>query len=33
MGISLTYDDFLKGIKHMRKVDFPIERDPERGMA
>jgi hypothetical protein len=28
MGISLTYDDFLKGIKHMRKVDFPIERDP-----
>jgi hypothetical protein len=27
-GISLTYDDFLKGIKHMRKVDFPIERDP-----
>ena len=29
MGIQLTYDDFLKGIKHMRKVDFPIERDPE----
>ena len=28
MGISLTYDDFLKGIKHLRKVDFPIERDP-----
>jgi hypothetical protein len=28
MGISLTYDDFLKGIAHMRKVDFPIERDP-----
>ncbi len=28
MGISLTYDDFLKGIKHMRKVDFPIEREP-----
>ena len=27
-GISLTYDDFLKGIKHMRKVNFPIERDP-----
>ena len=27
-GISLTYDDFLKGIKHMGKVDFPIERDP-----
>jgi hypothetical protein len=29
MGISLTYDDFLKGISHLRKVDFPIERDPE----
>jgi hypothetical protein len=28
-GISLTYDDFLKGVKHMRKVDFPIQRDPE----
>ncbi len=28
MGISLTYDDFLKGIAHLRKVDFPIERDP-----
>jgi hypothetical protein len=27
-GISLTYDDFLKGIKHMHKVDFPLERDP-----
>ncbi len=29
MGISLTYDDFLKGIAHMRKVDFPIERNAE----
>lgn len=29
MGISLTYDDFLKGIAHLRKVDFPIERLPE----
>jgi len=28
MGISLTYDQFLKGVAHMRKVDFPIERDP-----
>jgi len=28
MGIRLTYDDFLKGIAHLRKVDFPIERDP-----
>ena len=28
MGISLTYDQFLKGIAHLRKVDFPIERDP-----
>ena len=28
MGISLTYDEFLKGIAHLRKVDFPIERDP-----
>ena len=28
MGISLTYDDFLKGIAHLRKVNFPIERDP-----
>ena len=27
-GISLTYDDFLKGVAHLRKVDFPIERDP-----
>ena len=28
-GISLTYDQFLDAIARMRKVDFPIERDPE----
>jgi hypothetical protein len=27
-GISLTYEDFLGGVTTMRKVDFPIERDP-----
>jgi hypothetical protein len=27
-GISLTYEDFLAGVTTMRKVDFPIERDP-----
>ncbi len=27
-GISLSYADFLDGIKNMQKVDFPIERDP-----
>jgi hypothetical protein len=27
-GISLTYDEFLDGVAHMREVDFPIERDP-----
>ena len=27
-GISLSYDQFLDAIAHMRKVDFPIERDP-----
>ncbi len=32
-GISLTYDDFLEGIATMRKVDFPIERDPEQAWA
>jgi hypothetical protein len=26
--ISLTYQEFLDGIERMRKVDFPIERDP-----
>jgi hypothetical protein len=28
-AISLTYAEFLDGIEKMRKVDFPIERDPE----
>jgi hypothetical protein len=27
-GISITYDEFLDAIARMRKVDFPIERDP-----
>ena len=27
-GISLTYDEFLDAVARMRKVDFPIERDP-----
>jgi len=27
-GISLTYDEFLEAVARMRKVDFPIERDP-----
>ncbi len=27
-GISLTYEDFLGGVTTMRKVSFPIERDP-----
>ena len=26
--ISLTYKDFLDGVERMRRVDFPIERDP-----
>ena len=29
-GITLTYEEFLNGIATMRKVDFPIERDPEQ---
>ncbi len=29
-GISLTYEEFLAGVNTMRKVDFPIERDPEQ---
>src|SRR5215813_9502664 len=28
-GISLTYDEFLDAVARMRKVDFPIEREPE----
>jgi hypothetical protein len=27
-GISLTYEEFLVAIDRMRRVDFPIERDP-----
>jgi len=27
-GITLSYEDFLDAIARMRKVDFPIERDP-----
>jgi hypothetical protein len=29
-GIMLSYNDFLEGIANMRKVEFPIERDPEQ---
>ena len=28
-GISLTYEDFLDAVARMRKVDFPIDREPE----
>jgi hypothetical protein len=27
-GISVSYDEFLDAVTRMRKVDFPIERDP-----
>ena len=27
-GISITYEEFLDAVARMRKVDFPIERDP-----
>ena len=27
-GISVTYEEFLDAVQRMRKVDFPIERDP-----
>jgi hypothetical protein len=27
-GISLTYDEFLAAVERMRKVNFPIEREP-----
>jgi hypothetical protein len=27
-GINLSYDEFLDAVTRMRKVDFPIERDP-----
>jgi hypothetical protein len=29
-GISLTYEEFLDAVARMRKVDFPIEREPEQ---
>ena len=29
-GISLTYDEFLDAVARMRKLDFPIEREPEQ---
>jgi hypothetical protein len=29
-GISLTYEDFLDAVARLRKVDFPIEREPEQ---
>jgi hypothetical protein len=28
-GISLSYEEFLDAVTRMRKVDFPIERDPK----
>jgi hypothetical protein len=28
-GISLTYEEFLSAVERMRKVDFPIEAEPE----
>ena len=27
-GISLTYEEFLDAVERMKKVDFPLERDP-----
>jgi hypothetical protein len=27
-GITLSYEEFLDAVAHMRQVDFPIERDP-----
>jgi hypothetical protein len=32
-GISLSYQEFLDAVARMRKVDFPIERDPEEAWA
>ena len=29
-GISLSYEEFLDAVERMRKVDFPIEREPEQ---
>jgi hypothetical protein len=28
-GISLSYDDFVEAVEHLRKVDFPIQRPAE----
>ncbi len=28
-GITLTYEEFLDAVARMRKVDFPVEREPE----
>ena len=27
-GITLTYEEFLEGVKRMKEVDSPLERDP-----
>jgi hypothetical protein len=27
-GITLTYEDFLEGVRRMKEVDFPLKRDP-----
>jgi hypothetical protein len=27
-GITLTYEEFLEGVKRMKEVDFPLKRDP-----
>src|SRR5215510_63194 len=32
-GITLTYQEFLDAIDRMRKLDFPIERDPAEAWA
>lgn len=32
-GITLEYEDFLMGVATMRKVNFPIERDPAQAWA
>ena len=32
-GITLTYQEFLEAVTRMRKVDFPIERDPEQAWS
>jgi hypothetical protein len=32
-GIKLTYEEFLAGLAILRKVDFPIEREPDQAWA